>query len=171
MKILISALLAVLLPVTSFAADALKPRIAPSEYAGPGNSDCQPYTYQNGTTAILCPILDFPITAAASPHTVASNEWSGLIVASGGGTVNIVLPNKPPRGPHSIISFSTDGATGFTINAQVPVTMQGTAPVVGGVITAGPAPPVMHFGTAPSTTWPSIRGRLSRECTDFKRNS
>ena len=110
--------------------------ITPSGYVGPGNSDCQPYTYGNGMTAINCPILDFPITTAGGPHTIGSNEWSGLEVASGGGIVPFVLPNSPPRGPHSIVNLATDGATGFTLNSQLP--MQGTAPVVNGVITVGP---------------------------------
>jgi len=102
--------------------------------AGPANSDCQLYAYTNGIAAINCPVSFFPITKA---HIVLPNEWGGVLVASGGGTVAITLPATTTLGRNAI-GFATDGKTGFTLSTLAPATMQGSAMIVNGMITAPP---------------------------------
>jgi hypothetical protein len=109
-----------------------------SPLAGPDKSDCQIYKDYTGTTAIQCPVKNF---VSAGTHTVACNEWSGLLVASGGGTVQFTLPSSVPcRGPFPAVSFSTDGQTSFTVTTQSPAKMTGPTPssIVNGVISLAP---------------------------------
>src|SRR5215471_15882710 len=100
-----------------------------------GTGDCQ-INVSTGTAPVatlICPELDHPVSGTTT-HTVQPNEWGGLITASGGGTVPIVLPAAPPRGQGSMVAISTDGSTGFTITAQSPATMQGSHYIANGVV-------------------------------------
>jgi hypothetical protein len=102
--------------------------------SGPANSDCQIYQYSGGAVAINCPVNFFPISGT---HTVLPNEWGGVLVASGGGSVSIILPVTATIG-RNVIGFATDGVTGFTISTQPPMTMQGSGRISNGQVVAPP---------------------------------
>jgi hypothetical protein len=109
-----------------------------SPLAGPDKSDCQVYQDSAGTKSIQCPVKSF---VSAGAHTVACSEWSGLLVASGGGTVQFTLPSSVPcRAPFPSVEFSTDGNTSFTVTTQSPAKMSGPSPnlIVNGVISLAP---------------------------------
>jgi len=113
------------------------PSISGMSLASPANSDCQFYLYSNNTLAINCPLLYYRITAAQGAHVVQPNEWGGVLVASGGGVVQIILPATSTIG-RNVIGFATDGRTGFQISTTPPTIMQGSALIENGVINAEP---------------------------------
>jgi hypothetical protein len=121
-------------PPTTSPPPATTPPLTP---AGPENSSCQTYAYADGTSAINCPTM-YTAVSGPQPHTVGGNEWGTVLIASGGGTVAFTLPSVGGSPGRNGVGFTTDGNTGFTVIAQSPAILRGSAAIRNGTITALP---------------------------------
>lgn len=110
---------------------AAAPAASPPGTPTPGlYGDCTPGVGQ----PIQCYTWDWTVSGTASVLLQCQNI-GGLVKATGGGTVPIVLPDAPCRGRGSIFNLMNDGKTTFTLQVQTPSLTKISGPVpVNGVV-------------------------------------